>query len=73
MFVALHCGMPLLPPAPEPVPFDEVADVLAQAALRVGGGPPAMITASGRHLAASLEAAGFCVVRQCPRSAQFTL
>jgi hypothetical protein len=56
--------MMLLPPACEPVPFDEVAAMLAQAASRVSGGPPALVGASGRHLAAALEAAGFRVFRE---------
>jgi hypothetical protein len=64
--------MPLPPPVPEPVPFDEVANVLAEAASRVRGGPPALVGASGRHLAAALDAAGFQVVRAAP-SAQLTL
>jgi hypothetical protein len=65
--------MPLLPALPEPVPFDEVASVLAQAARRVPGGPPALIEAGGRHLAAALDAAGFRVVRDAPPGAQLTL
>lgn len=65
--------MPLLPPVPEPVPFDEVAEVLAQAARLVPGGPPAMISAGGRHLAAALDAAGFRVVRYRPGGAQLSL
>ena len=65
--------MPLLPPIPEPVPFDEVAAVLAHAASRVSGGPPALVSASGRHLAAALDAAGFRVVREPAPGAQFTL
>jgi len=55
--------MQLFQPVPDPVPFDEVADVLADAAARVTGGPPALVTASGRQLAAALETAGFRVVR----------
>jgi len=52
--------MPLLPPHPtEPVPLQEVADVLAAAVSRVHGGPPALIGASSRHLAATLEQAGY--------------
>ena len=65
--------MPIMDPLPDPVPFEEVASVLAQAASRVGGGPPALVTASGRHLAAALEAAGFRVVRQGAPSPQLTL
>jgi hypothetical protein len=65
--------MPIVQPLPETVPFDDVAAVLAQSASRVPGGPPALITASGRQLAAALEAAGFRVVRDAPPSAQLTL
>ena len=64
--------MPLLPPAPEPVPFDEVASVLAEAALRARGGPPGLIPTAGRHLAAALTEAGFSVVR-APDPRQLTL
>ncbi len=55
--------MKLLPPTLDEVPFDEVAAVLADAAGRVSGGPPALVTASGRQLAAALDAAGFRVMR----------
>ena len=48
--------------ASEPVPFDEVASVLADAASRVSGGPSALIGASPRHLAATLEASGFPIL-----------
>jgi hypothetical protein len=65
--------MALLPPLPEPVPFDEVAAVLAEAASRVPGGPPALIGASSRHLAAALENAGFQVVRTPTPARQLTL
>ncbi len=65
--------MPLIPPYPEPVPFDQVAEVLADAARRVPGGPPALVSASGRHLAAALDAAGFWVVREPPAGPQLTL
>ena len=65
--------MPLLEPFPETVPFDEVAAVLASAAARVSGGPPALVTASGRHIAAALEAAGYSVVRRTGAGAQLTL
>ena len=65
--------MPILPPLPEPVPFDEVAEVLAAAASRVPGGPPAMVTAGGRHLAAALAQAGFQGVRQAAAGPQLTL
>ncbi len=64
--------MPLFAPSPEQVPFDEVAEVLAAATRTVIGGPPALIGASGRHLAAALDAAGFQVVRAAP-GAQLTL
>ena len=53
----------MLPGLPEPVPFEEVAAVLAEAVSRVQGAPPALIGASSRHLAAALELAGFHVVR----------
>ena len=65
--------MPLVPPLPDPVPFDEVADALADAAARVSGGPPALIAASGRQLAAALEVAGFRVVRDAAPGGQLTL
>jgi hypothetical protein len=65
--------MPLIPPVPDPVPFVVVAEVLANAASRVSGGPPALVTASGSHLAAALEAAGFCVVRAAAPAGQLTL
>jgi len=58
--------MPLLDPAPDDVPFEEVAAVLADAACRVTGGPPAIVAASGRQLAAALETAGLRVVRHAP-------
>ena len=65
--------MPLLDPASEPVPINEVAAVLEQAASRVPGGPPALIGTSSRHLAAALEAAGFRVVRDLTATEQLTL
>ncbi len=65
--------MPLLPPATEPVPFDELAEVLSRAASRVPGGPPALIDASGRQLAEALDAEGWRVVRDAPPGAQLTL
>jgi thiamine pyrophosphate-dependent acetolactate synthase large subunit-like protein len=65
--------MPLIQPLPAPVPFEEVAAVLADAAARVSGGPPALVTASGRQLAAALETAGFRVVRDAKHDGQFTL
>ena len=73
MFSCLAVDMPILPAIPEPVPFDEVAAVLATAAGRVRGGPPALIEASSRQLAAALEAAGFRVVREAAPSRQLTL
>jgi hypothetical protein len=69
----LNCAMPLLDPRPEPVPLEEVAAVLAHAAARVPGGPPAMITASGRQLAAALQDAGYRVVRDQAPTRQLTL
>lgn len=63
----------LLSPSPEPVPFDKVGAVLADAASGVRGDPPALIQASSRQLAAALELAGFKVVRQTTPSAQLTL
>ncbi len=65
--------MALLPPMPDPVPFEEVAAVLARAASRVRGGPPSMVTASGHQLAAALEQAGFRVVRDAAPGRQLTL
>jgi hypothetical protein len=65
--------MPLLPPATEPLPFEEIAALLARAASRVPGGPPALIDASGRHLAEALGAEGWRVVRDAAPGAQLTL
>jgi hypothetical protein len=65
--------MKLVSPIPEPVPLEEVAMVLAEAATRIAGGPPAMIAASGAQLAVALERAGFRVVRDPVVGAQFTL
>ncbi len=65
--------MPICLPAFDPVPFEEVADVLASAAARVPGGPPALIGVSSRHLAAALEAAGFRIIRAAPQDPQLTL
>jgi hypothetical protein len=65
--------VPLLEPLPDPVPFDEVAAVLADAAARVSGGPPALVTASGKQLAAALANAGFRVVREAALGDQLTL
>ncbi len=61
------------PPLPELVPFDEVVAVLEAAARRVPGGPPALIAAGSRHLAAALEVAGFRVVRNAAPCRQLTL
>ena len=57
----------------EPVPLDEVAAVLADAALRIGGGPAALITAGAQQLVAALDAAGLRVVRATPPGPQLTL
>jgi hypothetical protein len=72
-FACFHVSMPLSPPNSDAVPFEEVAAVLARAAARVPGGPPALVEASGRHLAAALEAAGFQVTRKPAPGAQLTL
>jgi hypothetical protein len=65
--------MPILLPPPEHVPFDEVAAVLGSAVARASGGPPRLICASGRQLAAALEDAGFRVVRAPAPGRQLTL
>lgn len=65
--------MPLLPPCPELVPIHEVARVLAAAASRVTGGPPAMITVSAEQLALALADAGFRVIRDRAPDSQLTL
>jgi hypothetical protein len=66
--------MSLIPPLPpEPVPFEEIAAVLAEAASRVLGGPPALIGVTSRHLAAALVQAGFEVVRRVRPDRQLTL
>ncbi len=65
--------MPLFDPVADPVPLEEVAAVLAQAAARVTGGPPAMIAATGGQLGAALAAAGFRVVRDAAPGEQLTL
>ena len=65
--------MAILSPVPEPVPLEEVAAVLAAAASRVRGGPPALIDVNSRLLAAALEAAGFRVVRNAEPTRQLTL
>ena len=62
----------MLPPSPEPVPFEDIAAVLDEAAIRARGGPPCSIPAVGWHLAAALAAAGFSVVR-APDPRQLTL
>jgi hypothetical protein len=73
VFPRYRSAMPLLDPAPEPVPFEEVAEVLSAAASRVGGGPPSMVVATGAQLASALAAAGFRVVRDAEPGAQLTL
>ena len=65
--------MLFLPCIVEPVPADEVAGVLAEAASRVRGGPPAYVAVSGHQLAAALQLAGFQVVRVPAPGAQLTL
>jgi len=65
--------MQLVSPTPETVPLDEVALVLAEAATRIAGGPPAMIAASGAQLAVALAQAGFRVVRDPVVDAQLLL
>jgi hypothetical protein len=64
--------MSLLPPLPDPVPFDDVAAVLGDAAAGVRGGPPAVVTATGRQLAGALGRAGYRLVREEP-APQLTL
>ena len=66
MFPAYRPLMPLVTPLPQPVPFDEVASVLDDAARHARGGPMAAVSISGRQLAAALEAAGLRVVRDNP-------
>ncbi len=65
--------MTLLPPEPEPVSFEDLAAVLAQAILRLPGGPPCATAATGRYLAACLHAAGWRVVRDAASARQLTL
>jgi len=65
--------MPLLPPQPEPVSFEEVAAILDEAAMQARGGPPRSIPAVGWHLAAALDAAGFWVVRAPETGRHLTL
>jgi hypothetical protein len=57
-----------LPPALEPVPIADVADVLSEAVRRLSGAP----AEQGRDLAASLEHAGFVVVRRPSLRPQLT-
>ncbi len=56
-------AMPLLELLHDPVSFKEIAAVQATTAARVLGGPPALIGASSRQLAAALKAAGFQIAR----------
>ncbi len=65
--------MPIIQPTPEPVPFEEVAAVLDEAAMQARGGPPYLIPAAGWHLAAALNDAGFHVVRAPADARQLTL
>lgn len=65
--------MPLIQTIPEAVPFQEVVDVLAEAASRVRGGPPAHLVVTARQLASALDQAGFEVVRKAASGAQLTL
>jgi hypothetical protein len=66
--------MSFAPSSLEPVPFGEVADVLADAARRSsGGGPLYIVIAQGRDLASALENAGFVVMRRPSSSPQLTL
>ena len=64
--------MSLLPPLPQSVPFEEVADILDQAAMNARGSPPCLIPFAGWHLAKALGVAGFKVVR-APAGPQLTL
>ena len=73
MFRSLSCAMPLLQPLPDPVPFEEVAAILDEAAMQTRGGPPCSIPAAGYHLASALGAAGFHVVRAPAQARQLTL
>lgn len=66
VFLFYRPSMPLLPPIPEPVPFNEVAAVLDDAARHARGGPMAAVSISGSQLAAALDAAGLRVVRDAP-------
>ncbi len=65
--------MPLLPPIPEPVAFEEVAAILDEAVLQARGGPPCVTGAAGWHLASALNAAGLHVVRAPTDARQLTL
>jgi len=74
LFLCFYAAMPLVPPTPQPVPFQEVAEVLAKAVARIGGGgPPGVILASGYQLAAALDLAGFRVVRDAAEGPQLSL
>jgi hypothetical protein len=57
-----------LPPALEPVPLSDVADVLTEAVRRLSGAP----REQGQDLAESLELAGFVVVRRPKLRPQLT-
>ncbi len=66
--------MSFAPPALEPVPFGEVAEILADAARRhSGGGPLYIVIAQGHDLAMALENAGFVVMRRPCQGPQLTL
>jgi hypothetical protein len=65
--------MPLIDPLPEKVPYEEVAATLAEAALRLSGGPARSLPLSGAALAAALYAAGYVVVREAAPRRQLTL
>ena len=65
--------MPLLPPLPEPVSFEEVAAILDEAVQHTNGGPPYVFGPAGWHLAAALNSAGFHVVRAPADGRQPTL
>jgi hypothetical protein len=66
-------AMPPLPPQPKPVTFEEVAEILDEAAVQARGGPPYLIPAAGWHLASALNAAGFWVIRVPTDGRQLTL
>ena len=65
--------MPIIPPSLEPVPLNEVADVLTETVRRATGGPMFVAMAHGRDLALALEQAGFAVVRAPRLHPQLTL